>query len=198
MVGVCTWALQTLSTGIAVLEQLRARHADLMRDRSEVGPGEFKDRANFAGNTQFVEPQLVRGTLVKGSQLLPSIPEGSARALYAMFLVAEVHPFLDGNGRLARLAMNAELSAVKASRTIVPTLFREDYLDTLRVLTREGNPELFVKAMQLIHRWTAAFNYEDLDRVIVSMRACNAFERSPRQHQLLFPAGAMEPGGKQN
>jgi len=26
-----------------------------------------------------------------------------------MFLVSEVHPFLDGNGRIARVMMNAEL-----------------------------------------------------------------------------------------
>jgi len=63
-----------------------------------------------------------------------------ARALLAMFLVAEVHPFTDGNGRLARLVMNAELSVVGASRIIVPTLCREEYLDCLRVLTRQGEP----------------------------------------------------------
>jgi Fic family protein len=33
------------------------------------------------------------------------------RAVYVMFVVAEVHPFLDGNGRVARIAMNAELTA---------------------------------------------------------------------------------------
>jgi hypothetical protein len=45
-----------LASGEAVLEQLRARHADLMRERPEVGPGVFKDRENFAGNTAFVLP----------------------------------------------------------------------------------------------------------------------------------------------
>jgi len=99
-----------------------------------------------------------------------------ARALLAMFLVAEVHPFTDGNGRLARLVMNAELSVVGASRIIVPTLFREEYLDCLRVLTRQGEPAPFLQAMQHIHAWTAAFNYDDLDRVLAQMTACNAFE----------------------
>lgn len=58
----------------------------------------------------------------------------------AMFLVSEVHPFNDGNSRLARLLMNAELSVVGACRIIIPTLFREEYMDCLRVLSREGNP----------------------------------------------------------
>ena len=124
---------------------------------------------------------------MEGSQLLATVPPGTARALMAMFLVAEVHPFTDGNGRLARLVMNAELSVVGACRIIVPTLFREEYLDCLRVLTREGNATPFLDAMQHIHAWTAAFDYNDLDRVIAEMKSCNAFEKSRTQYKLLFP-----------
>ncbi|WP_029461843.1 Fic family protein [Serpentinimonas barnesii] len=181
------WANQTLGVGEPVLHQLRDRHRDQMAERPEVGPGEFKTQANRAGNTEFVAPRLVRGTLVEGSKLLPTVPAGMARALLAMFLVAEVHPFTDGNGRLARLVMNAELSVVGASRLIIPTLFREEYLDCLRALTRQGDPAPFVQAMQHIHAWTAAFNYDDLDRVLAQMAVCHAFEKSRIQHKLLFP-----------
>lgn len=182
-----SWALQTLASGEPVLAQLRARHADQMQERPEVGPGEFKLLANRAGNTEFVAPQLVRGTLVQASQLLPSVPAGTARALLAMFIVSEVHPFTDGNGRLARLVMNAELSAVGACRIIVPTLFREEYLDSLRALSRQGDATAFIAAMQKIHRWTAAFSYHDIDATIARMASCNAFERSPVQFKLLTP-----------
>lgn len=182
------WANQTLASGEPVLTQLRERHADQMRERPEVGPGEFKTQANRAGNTAFVAPRLVRGTLVEGSKLLPTVPPGTARALMAMFLVTEVHPFTDGNGRLARLVMNAELSVVNACRIIVPTLFREEYLDCLRVLTREGETKPYLDAMRHIHAWTAGFDYEDLDEVIAEMHACNAFEKSRSLHRLLFPA----------
>ncbi|AOS84331.1 cell filamentation protein Fic [Chlorobaculum limnaeum] len=179
------WANQSMAIGEAVLHQLRQRHTDLMKERPEASPGDFKDRENFAGNTTFVSPRNVMGTLIEGSKLLPSVPPGMARALLAMFIVSEVHPFIDGNGRLARLVMNAELSVVNASRIIVPTLFREEYLDCLRVLTRQGKPEPFIEAMQYIQQWTAAFDYTDLDRVINQMKACNAFEKSRRQFQLL-------------
>ncbi len=108
-----------------------------------------------------------------------------------MFIVAEVHPFNDGNGRLARLAMNAELTAAGGCRIIIPTLFREQYLDCLRVLSREGEPRPFLRAMRYVHAWTAAFRYEDIDQVIGEMQACNAFERSLVQHKLLQPP----PGG---
>ena len=183
------WVNQTLSSGEPVLVQLRARHADQMAERPEVGPGEFKAKANRAGNTEFVAPQLVRGTLVEGSKILPSVPAGTARALLSMFLVSEVHPFADGNGRLARLVMNAELSVVGACRIIIPTLFREEYLDCLRVLTREHEPVPFISAMQKIQDWTAAFDFQNLDKVIEAMRSCNAFERSRVQFQLRTPHG---------
>ena len=181
------WVNQTLSSGEPVLAQLRARHADQMAERPEVSPGEFKVHANRAGNTEFVDPKLVRGTLIEGSRILPSVPAGTARALLAMFLVSEVHPFADGNGRLARLVMNAELSVVGACRIIIPTLFRQEYLDCLRVFSRSGDPVPSIAAMQKIQGWTAAFDYQSLDGVIEKLKACNAFERSRAQLQLLAP-----------
>jgi len=188
------WRNQILAVGEPVVVQLQTRHADQMGARPEISPGEFKFKANRAGNTEFVAPRLVRGTLVEGSRLLPSIPPGTARALMAMFLVSEVHPFNDGNGRLARLVMNAELSLVNACRIIIPTLYREEYMDCLRVLSREGDPAPFVTAMQKIQDWSASFDYEDLDGVIDSMKACNAFEQSLVQYRLLTPKPIV--GGK--
>ena len=105
-----------------------------------------------------------------------------------MFLVAEVHPFNDGNGRLARLVMNAELSQAMQCRIIVPTLYRETHLDCLRVLTREGDPSAFIKAMIDIQRWAASFDYASLNHVIALMQRCNAFEKSPVEFKLLNPA----------
>lgn len=181
------WRNQTLAAGEAVLEQIKARHADLMRERPEIFPGEFKDRENFAGSTAFVAPRLVRGTLIEASRLLAGVPSGTARGLLAMFILAEVHPFADGNGRTARLVMNAELSVTNTTRIIVPTLFRDEYLDSLRALSRNSDPVPFIAAMQRILRWTASFDYEDLTRTIEIMRSCNAFEKSRTQFKLLFP-----------
>lgn len=183
------WINQTLAPGEPALRQICDRHAHMMRERPEVGPDEFKTVANRAGNTEFVAPRLVRGTLAEGSRILASVPAGSARAILAMFIVAEVHPFTDGNGRLARLVMNAELSTVNACRIIVPTLYREEYLDCLRALSRQGDPAPLIEALQKIHVWTAAFDYESIDDTIEAMRACNAFERSRIQFKLFMPPG---------
>jgi hypothetical protein len=181
------WRSQVLSTTPHILEQLQARHADLMQARPETDPGQFKNRMNYAGNTAFAAPELVRGTLTEGARRSTDVPPGMPRALFAMFLVAETHPFLDGNGRLARLAMNAELSSAGEQRIIVPTLAREEYLDCLRALTRNGDTDGFISIMTHLQRWSASFKYDDLDAVIAAMKGCNAFERSRAQFKLLMP-----------
>jgi Fic family protein len=63
--------------------------------------------ANYAGNTAFVAPELVIGTLRKGVAMFRSLRGPFTRAAFMMFLVAEVHPFSDGNGRIASVMMNA-------------------------------------------------------------------------------------------
>ena len=44
------------------------------------------------------------------------------------------------------------------------------------------------QTLDRIYEWTAAFDYQDLDRVIADMQACGAFKRSRAQHRLRFPS----------
>jgi Fic family protein len=111
---------------------LRSQHATTLRDRPEIGPGQWKTEPNQAGSTHFVDPELVEGTLREEFRFYDSLPPGFARASFAMFLVSEVHPFADGNGRPARLLMNSELTAASQQRIIVPTAARDDYHHSLR------------------------------------------------------------------
>jgi hypothetical protein len=153
--------------------------------RPEANPGHVKERTNYAGTTEFVRPEHVRGTLLEGSRLALSVPEGLARAVYYAFLVSEVHPFDDGNGRLCRLVMNAELSRVGLNRIIIPTLFHPQYVDCARALTRGGEADGFVRSLARMAVWCSEFDYEDLDVLIAALRASNAFEESPMQYRLL-------------
>ena len=54
---------------------------------------------------------LVRGTFEKGYEFYQAIEHPFAKALYMMFMISEVHPFNDGNGRISRIMMNSELSS---------------------------------------------------------------------------------------
>jgi len=126
---------------------LRSRHATMLARRPEEEPGTFKTRPNRAGDTEFVHPAYVVGTLRKGMELYQSVAPGLARAIFVMFLVADVHPFVDGNGRTARIMMNAELVSAGQSTIIIPTVFRDDYLNSLRALTRRERAALLVRAL---------------------------------------------------
>lgn len=56
-----------------------------------------------------------------------------------MFILSEVHPFLDGNERIARIMMNSELVKEEQSKIIIPTVYHDDYLGALRKLTGQSN-----------------------------------------------------------
>lgn len=182
--------------GAAFVVGLKDRHRAMLERRPEAHPGELKTEVNFAGTTQFVLPAFVRGTLQEGSRLALSVPEGLARAIYYAFLVSETHPFDDGNGRLSRLMMNAELSRLGLCRIIIPTLFHPQYVDCQRALTRANEPDGFIKALAFAARWCAGFDYADLPPLIAALRATNAFEEWPTQYKLLdAPRARTEYGG---
>ena len=140
-----------------LIDYLKVRHHLLMKNRPEACPGEFKGTPNRAGNTSFVHPDYVVGTLLKGFELYQDLLPGIARAIYMMFLVAEVHPFLDGNGRIARIMMNAELYSQQSPTIIIPNVYRTDYVGALRSLSRQDRPR------PLIAMLTAAQSFSNLD-----------------------------------
>lgn len=143
------------------VELLRHRHHRIMAERPSKHPGEFKREANRAGSYVFVQPDVVEGTLRRGFDVLAGLTDPFDRAVFAMFLVSEVHPFDDGNGRVARLAMNAELTAAGRIRIIVPTVFRTEYQTALRQLSRERRTELFVRTLNTAWRWSAEMDFSD-------------------------------------
>lgn len=154
---------------------LRERHRKIMAGRPETLPGEYKEEENRAGLTVFVAPDLVPGTLEEGFALFRSLESPFERAAYMMFLVSEVHPFADGNGRIARVMMNAELVAGGEERIIVPTVFRGNYLAALRALSRTGRPEPLVRVLDYAQRWTRALDWSSLGVAERELERCNAF-----------------------
>lgn len=174
------------SSGQELLELLQARHATLLAGRPGTGPGQFKEKPNRAGETLFVAPDLVRGTLVKGYELMQSLDDPLARAMYMMFLVAEVHPFADGNGRVARVMMNAELEHGGRARIIIPTVYREDYLLALRALTRQGIADGYMRMLSRAHEFTAGLDFSGYEGALAQLRGCNAF-LEPHEGLLKMP-----------
>lgn len=141
------WRGKTPKSAEEFLDILRKRHQLLMEKRPEVRPGQFKLANNQAGETVFVSPAMVEGTLKSGFEIIQQATTPFARALLTFFVIAEVHPFDDGNGRVARLCMNAELSAANQSRIVVPTNDRYSYVQCLKALSRGNNTKTFSRVM---------------------------------------------------
>lgn len=182
------WRDEPPQTADEFLRWLKSVNALVMKSRIDKNPGEWKDQNNQAGSTMFVPFQLVQGTLREGFERIKALSDPMARALLTMFVVSEVHPFRDGNGRTARLAMNCVLSAANRSRIIVPTVFREDYLLPLKSLSNHADPAPYLRAMTRIHAWTAAFNYaQPRQGLYQDLKGCNAFEEDLRNYRLIFP-----------
>lgn len=165
------------------LDIMRRRHAILLQSRISKKPGEFKDKNNRAGNTEFVDKLLVVGTLKKGFEWYSLLQEPFAKAVYMMFIVSEVHPFLDGNGRIARVMMNAELSAKGLSKIIIPTVYREDYMGALRKLTRQRIADAYVRMVLRAYEFSSTLHDESIDEMEKYLIKCDAF-KEPKEGKL--------------
>jgi hypothetical protein len=159
----------------ALLDLLRSHHAQMLERRPQAEPGAFKTRANRAGGTTFVQPHLVTGTLLEGYRFYAALPSGLGQAIFLMFLISEVHPFADGNGRVGRVLMNAALSALDEQRIVIPIVYREDYLQALRALSRGGDPKPLIRVLDFAQRYAAAIDWSEMGTAREMLSATNAF-----------------------
>lgn len=157
------------------LDLLRHRHWRMLEQRPEANPGEFKSRANRAGQTEFVAPDRVKGTLAQGYAIYERLVDPFARAVFQGFLISEVHPFTDGNGRVSRVMMNAELAAANEARIIIPSVYRTEYLGSLRALSHNQNPTGLHRVLDFAQKYAHSIDFSDFDSAVAELEATNAF-----------------------
>lgn len=180
-------------SGEELVALLRERHAVLMAARPDKRPGQLKEVLNYAGSYQFVEPALVEGTLVKGFDVLEPLRSPLARATAMMALITECHPFDDGNGRVARLAANAELSMAGEVRLVIPNVYRNNYLAALSGFSnRAGHGEQLIAVLEFAQRWSAAVDWSSYQIAHEILTSCNAYVDPNRAEtvnlRLIMPA----------
>lgn len=154
---------------------LKSRQKVLLEGRPDKHPGVFKNEPNRVGAVEFVAPPLVEGTLREGFNFYRRLTSPFARAVFQMFLVSEVHPFDDGNGRIARVMMNAELVAAAEQRIIVPQVYRNNYLMALRALSVNGRADALIRTLDFAQRYTASLDYSSFERARAVLEQTNAF-----------------------
>ena len=106
--------------------------------------GKYRKRKVIITGTVFIPPSPERIPDLMRS-FIAEIPETRAKrhpVEYAAILHKElvtIHPFIDGNGRAARLLMNLALLQAGYPVAIIPPILRRDYLNTLDKTHWENN-----------------------------------------------------------
>ena len=96
-----------------------------------------------------------------------------------------MHPFDDGNGRTARVMMNAELHTGGQSRIIIPTVYRNNHLAALRGATHNRNFAGLAATLDFARRYTARIDFSDRTTAEADLGRTNA---------LISPTEADESG----
>lgn len=110
--------------------------------------GKYRKRRVIITGTDFIPPAPEKISFLMES-FITGLPETKAKyhpVEFAAIIHKElvtIHPFIDGNGRAARLLMNLALLQAGYPLAIIPPVLRRDYLDTLNK-THKGSAEPFI------------------------------------------------------
>ncbi|MBU0609156.1 MAG: Fic family protein [Armatimonadetes bacterium] len=176
------------------VELLKLVHAEAMRGAhwAYVSPGRFREVQTFIGVRQkrlatasYVPPpwQRIAELMADWEHYARQNRESSALVqaaiLHAQFEM--IHPFMDGNGKVGRMAMN--LFLLSCGRLRYPVLLlspyfertRPEYYHTLRGVSHEG----------LWEQWVLYFLRgvtEESDRLLAVAQRLNALREETREH----------------
>ena len=151
------------------IDSLKLINKTVIPTRLDKFPGEFKTSENRAGNTIFVHPDFVEGTLKRAFEISETIAHPISKGIFLSFVVSEVHPFTDGNGRTCRIILNRELLSAGFYSIIIPTVYREDYLMSLRALSRKSRPSPIVRMVLRALKFSRLdfSNYQSVKKEII-------------------------------
>ncbi|HOG91867.1 MAG TPA: Fic family protein [Syntrophales bacterium] len=110
--------------------------------------GKYRKQRVIITGTEFIPPVPERIPELMQSFIagIPGAREEHHPVEFAAILhweLVTIHPFIDGNGRTARLLMNLALFQAGYPPAIIPPILRRDYLDTLNK-THKGDDMPFI------------------------------------------------------
>ncbi|MBW7902339.1 MAG: Fic family protein [Rhodocyclaceae bacterium] len=136
------WHLALFSPGV---------QAGLLRPADLAG---WRNHPVFIRGALHVPPasQAVRDCMPALFELIANEPHPAVRAVLGHFLFVFIHPYMDGNGRLARFLMNAMLVAGGYVWTVIPVQQRPVYMEALERASSWGDIEPFANFVAQLSR----------------------------------------------
>ena len=124
--------------------------------------------ASFSPPPSYMVPDLVAKELIHFVNDNPGELRPIELAAHAHYYMAWIHPFDDGNGRMARLLMNLILLRNKYPFAIVKKVDRKKYIDALDAVTGKGDfgPFLLFIARSVEQTLDIYLNKQKLKRFI--------------------------------
>lgn len=127
-------------------EKIKAIHEIILTGINDEWAGKYRETEVFIRgfNVDLPQPHKVPYMMVELEQWLQSIQEHAVRvAADAHYKFVTIHPFVDGNGRTARLLMNLVLLIHGYPMAIIRNEERTQYLDALNTAQTKGNLQPF-------------------------------------------------------
>ena len=109
--------------------------------------GKYREIAVFISGTEYVPPEA-KHLPVRMKNFITELHKMKSKihpvelAAFAHLQVSNIHPFVDGNGRTARLLMNMILINSGYSIVSIPPVLSHDYITALKAAQRSVNPDV--------------------------------------------------------
>ena len=107
----------------------------------------YRNSKVFIRRSRHVPPSVeaVRDLMPTFFRLLEEEDNASVRVVLGHFVLVFIHPFIDGNGRIARFLMNFMLAAAGLPWTIIRLECRERYMQSLEAASVDGDIVMFAE-----------------------------------------------------
>ncbi len=107
----------------------------------------FRSSSVFIKGSRHVPPrnEIVVDAMTTLFELLQNESKASVRSVVGHWLIGYIHPFMDGNGRIARFFMNAMLASGGYPWTVIPVDKRETYMQALECASVDQDIKSFAQ-----------------------------------------------------
>ena len=107
----------------------------------------YRSNQVWIQNSKYVPPRSeeVRDMMPAFFELLKKEESASVRVVLGHFIFVYIHPYMDGNGRMARFLMNVMLASGGYPWTVLPVEERDEYMQSLEEASTSNNISRFAK-----------------------------------------------------